>query len=51
MTVTAAHHCQAAGYVVDAVAVLVPGHDSLGALKQTNIIGQPLQVVRVPRHS
>jgi hypothetical protein len=27
-----AYHYHAAGHVIDAVAVLVPGHDSLGAL-------------------
>ena len=39
-----AHHHHAAGHVVDAVAVLVPGHDSLGVLEQADVIGHPLQV-------
>jgi hypothetical protein len=40
---TADHH-EAAGNVVHAVAVLVPGHDPLGVFEQPNVIGQPLQV-------
>jgi hypothetical protein len=32
------------GYVIGAVAVLAPGHDSLGALDRADLIGQPLQV-------
>ena len=40
----AAHHDQAAGHVVDAVAVFVPGHDSLGVLEQADVVGQALQV-------
>jgi hypothetical protein len=39
-----AHHYQAAGDVIDAVAVLVPGHDAISMLKQADVIGQPLQV-------
>src|SRR5581483_3564602 len=39
-----AHHDQAAGHVVNAVAVLVPGHDSVGVLEQADMIGQSLQV-------
>ena len=39
-----AHHDHAAGNVIDAVAVLVPGHDSLGVLEQADVIGHPLQV-------
>ena len=39
-----AHHDQAAGHVVDAVSVLVPGHDSLGVLEQADVVGQALQV-------
>jgi hypothetical protein len=33
-----AHHDEAAGHVVDAVAVLMPGHDALGVLKQPDVI-------------
>ena len=39
-----AHHDQAAGNVIDAVAALVLGHDSLGVLEQADVVGQPLQV-------
>src|ERR1700751_2923203 len=35
---------QAAGHVVDAVAVLMPRHDALSVLKQADVISQPLQV-------
>jgi hypothetical protein len=40
----AAHHDQAAGNVVDAVALSVPGHDPVGALDHADGIGQPLKV-------
>src|SRR5205823_13419793 len=40
----AAYHPQAAGDVVDTVAVLVPGHDPMGALEYADVIGQPLKV-------
>jgi len=39
-----AYHHHAAGNVIGAVAMLVPGHDSLGALDEADLIGQPLQV-------
>ena len=35
---------QAAANVVNAIAVLIPGHDALGMLEQADVIGQPLQV-------
>src|SRR5208282_3076412 len=44
-----AHHDQAAGHVVDAVAVLILRHDSLGVLEQADVVGQALQVPE--RHS
>jgi hypothetical protein len=34
-----AHHDQAAGGVIDAVAVLVPGYDAISMLKQADVIG------------
>src|SRR4029077_16445193 len=40
----AAHHHQAAGNVIDAVPVLVSGHDPVGLLEYADVIGQPLQV-------
>src|SRR6202035_2097257 len=39
-----ADHDQAAGHVVDAVTVLIPGHDSLGVLEQAHVVGHALQV-------
>jgi len=40
----AADHYQAAGHVIDTVAVPVPGHDPVCALKYADVIGQPLKV-------
>jgi hypothetical protein len=40
----AAHHHQAAGNVVDAVAVPVPGHDSVSVRNHADGVGQPLKV-------
>ena len=34
----------APGDVIDAVPVLIPGHDPLGVLQQANMIGQPQQM-------
>jgi hypothetical protein len=39
-----AHHHEAAGAVVDAVTVLMPGHDPLSVLEKPDVIGQPLQM-------
>jgi hypothetical protein len=40
---SACHH-EAAGNIVDAVSVLVPGHDPRSVLKEPDVIGQSLQV-------
>ena len=40
----AAHHHQAAGNVIDAVPVLVSGHDPVCLLEYADVIGQPLKV-------
>ena len=39
-----AHDHQPAGGVIDAVTMLMPGHDALGVLKQADVIGDPEQV-------
>ena len=39
-----ARHCQAAGNIIDAVTVLMPGRGALGVLKQADVIGEPEQV-------
>ena len=40
----AAHHHQAAGNVIDAVPVLISGHDPVCPLEYADVIGQPLKV-------
>jgi hypothetical protein len=39
-----AYHHQAPGNVVDAVTMLVLGHNALSVLQQANVIGQPQQM-------
>src|ERR1700678_262337 len=40
-----AHHDQAAGNIVNAVAMFMPGRDSFGVLKQADVVGHALQVL------